>query len=274
MADLDVYEFYKSQGTEITNDVMDFNGINGCYLYRGRNAEKGKHQSLDEQLLVVAPHEGIIPSEIWLKCRRKLLGNNQFQGARKAKNTWLAGKIKCGNCGYALSSLNHGKPGETYQSLRCTKRAESKSCIGITSMRTLDLENFIFSEMRKKLSDFQTLTANTMKTANPKLTELYAKLARVDTEIEKLVDTLSGANDVLLSYANTKVLELDGERKSLQTAIAELSAEAVSPEQLERISGYLDDWQNVDFNDRRQVLDGLISRISVTNEGVEMEWKI
>ena len=31
-ADLDVYEFFKSQGTVIVNDVADFTGMNGCYL--------------------------------------------------------------------------------------------------------------------------------------------------------------------------------------------------------------------------------------------------
>ncbi|WP_270481823.1 recombinase family protein, partial [Hungatella effluvii] len=36
-ADLDVYEFFKSQGTVIVNDAADFTGMNGCYLYQGRD---------------------------------------------------------------------------------------------------------------------------------------------------------------------------------------------------------------------------------------------
>ena len=35
-ADLDVYEFFKSQGAVLVNDVADFTGMNGCYLYQGR----------------------------------------------------------------------------------------------------------------------------------------------------------------------------------------------------------------------------------------------
>jgi hypothetical protein len=53
-----------------------------------------------------------------------------------------------------------------------------------------------------------------------------------------------------------------------------MTAEAVSPEQIERISGYLDDWGNVDFEDRRLVADGLISTIKATSESVHIEWKI
>ena len=53
-------------------------------------------------MLVLAPHEGIGPSDTWLTCRKKLMNNMKIQAARIATHTWLAGKIKCGNCGYAL----------------------------------------------------------------------------------------------------------------------------------------------------------------------------
>jgi len=53
-----------------------------------------------------------------------------------------------------------------------------------------------------------------------------------------------------------------------------MTAEAVSPEQMARISGYLDDWDNVTFDDRRLVVDGLISQIMATSESVKIEWKI
>ena len=65
-ADLDVYEFFKSQGTMIVNDAADFTGMNGCYLYQGRDVKPDKLHSLKDQMLVLAPHEGIVPSEIWL----------------------------------------------------------------------------------------------------------------------------------------------------------------------------------------------------------------
>ena len=42
---------------------------------------------------------------------------------RKATHTWLAGKIKCGNCGYALMSI-YNPSGKQY--LRCTKRLDNK----------------------------------------------------------------------------------------------------------------------------------------------------
>ena len=272
-ADLDFYEFFKSQGAAIVNDAADFAGINGCYLYQGRDVTERKHSNLRDQILVVAPHEGLVSSDIWLACRRKLMGNSTVGPgtSKKAKKTWLAGKIKCGRCGAGLMCLD--SPTSAHQYFRCRKRADNKSCDGCGTLRVRQVEESIYGEMVKKLREFQTLTGGGSVKANPKLTALNVELAQVEAEIEKLLNTLTGANAVLLSYANGKIEELDAKRQSLLITIAGMTAEAVSPEQMERISDYLDDWDNTDFDERRFVVDGLISSIKATSEIVHIEWK-
>jgi len=76
------------------------------------------------------------------------------------------------------------------------------------------------------------------------------------------------------TYANTKIEELDTKRQSLSKAIADMSAEAVSPEHIKRISGYLQDWDNISFEDRRLVVDGMISKIQATGENLQIAWKV
>ena len=270
-ADLDVYEFFKSQGTIIVNDAADFTGMNGCYLYQGRDVKPSKKNDLKDQMLVLAPHEGIVPSDIWLTCRKKLMNNMKIQSARKATHTWLAGKIKCGKCGYALMSAHSN--GILY--LRCTVHADSKACPGCGCVKLHELEAVVYGAMVKKLKDFKTLTGrNKAAKISPKLTAKRLELAQVESEIEKLLDTLTGASPVLLSYANSKIEELDARRQSIANEIAKLSADAVPMEKMESISGYLDDWENVSFEDKRQVVDALITVIRATNEKVEIEWKI
>ena len=65
-----------------------FDGIHGCYLYQGRDAQTDKLQNLKGHMLVVAPHEGLVSSEQWLNCRIKLMRNKTIQANRKAVNTW------------------------------------------------------------------------------------------------------------------------------------------------------------------------------------------
>ena len=83
--------------------------------------KEDKDKSLKDQILVIAPHEGFVSADVWLRCRKKLMTNTTFQNGRKARNTWLAGKIKCGKCGYALKTT-HNPAG--YEYLRCSKRAD------------------------------------------------------------------------------------------------------------------------------------------------------
>lgn len=100
------------------------------------------------------------------------------------------------------------------------------------------------------------------------------ELAHVDGEIEKLVDSLTGANNVLLSYVNVKIAELDGRKQELVKRIADLTVETISPEQVSQISGYLDTWDSVSFDDKRRVVDLMITTIDATSETLNITWKI
>ena len=37
---------------------------------------------------------------------------------------------------------------------------------------------------------------------------------------------------------------------------------------------YLDNWDSIDFDDKRKAADGLISTIKATSDRVQIEWKI
>ena len=213
--------------------------MNGCYLYQGRDVKASKKNDLKDQMLVLAPHEGIVPSDTWLTCRKKLMNNMKIQSARKATHTWLAGKIKCGNCGYALMSI-YNPSGK-----RCSSAARNgwtiKAVLGCAKVTTSELEAVVYQQMVKKLAELQDADRKKKAAkANPKITALQVELAHVDSEIEKLVDSLTGANNVLFSYVNVKIAELDGRKQELLARIAELTVEAISPEQVSQISGYLD----------------------------------
>jgi DNA invertase Pin-like site-specific DNA recombinase len=270
-ADLDLYEFFKAQGAVIKNDAADFNGMNGCYLIQGRDVAESKKYSLKDQMLVVAPHEGLVPSETWLAVRKRFMSNINHGGNRKARHTWLAGKIKCGRCGMALVINGHY---QTTPYFRCKKRLDTMSCEGCGTLRVREVEQFIYTEMLKKMGEFQTLTGGNFTKANPKITALNVELAQVETEIEILLETLTGANHTLLAYANSKIEELDARRQGIMAAIADKNAEAVSPERIKSISNHLENWNAAAFEDKRQVVDGLMTKILATSENVQIEWLI
>lgn len=99
-ADINTFRFFKDQKSNVINPPEDFNGEMSLYLFSGKNKNR-KTWDLSDQNVVVAPHQGIVDSETWLICRKKLLANHQIKTC-KAKNSFLSGKIKCGYCGYSL----------------------------------------------------------------------------------------------------------------------------------------------------------------------------
>ena len=136
------------------------------------------------------------------------------------------------------------------------------------------MEQHVFERMVDKMAEFQTLTGGTMAKANPKLTSLKVEMTKVESEIEKLLDTLTGANPTLLTYANRKIETLDADRQSLAKQIADMDADVISPQNLTRLSRYLEDWDNVNFDDRRHVVNGMISLIHAGGGFVNIAWKI
>ena len=262
-ADMDIYEYFKAQGVKIESPPEMFTGDNSCYLYQGREGE--------EQILVIAPHQGRIPSSLWLTVQRKLSQNTSFQNGRKCHNTWLAGKIKCGRCGYALVGLR-AQNGVTY--LRCKQRADNGSCEGAGTLTAQSMESFVYGEMVEKMRKYHTLKGGKEPGYNPKLTAARVALAKTESEIEKLLDTLSGANPLLLQYANNRIEELDAERQKQLKLVADLTANSVSDTQIDCITNYLNDWESVSFDDKRKVVDILIFHIDATSESVTIHWKI
>lgn len=154
------------------------------------------------------------------------------------------------------------------------QRAENGSCEGAGTLTAQSMEAFVYGEMVKKMQKFHTLKGGKEQSYNPKLTAARVSLAKTESEIEKLLDTLSGANPLLLQYANNRIEELDAERQKQLKLVADLTANSVSASQIDSITGYLDDWESVSFDDKRKVVDILISQIDATSESVTIHWKI
>ncbi len=73
---------------------------------------------------------------------------------------------------------------------------------------------------------------------------------------------------------NVKIAELDSRKQALVKEIAELTADTISPEQVQQISGYLDTWETVSFDDKRRVLDLLVTTVEATSDKMNITWKI
>ena len=265
-ADLAVYRFFRDRGTVIVNDPGDFIGTNGCYHYKGR---KFAHAPQEGDYLVLAPHEGSIPADLWLKCRAKCAEGQQVRPRQKAKNTWLAGKIKCGVCGYALVDKRY--PASDSRYLQCSGKMNSGDCKGGGTIYTDEIEGIIGDEIRQKLTQLGTLVKCKAKSVDSDLPEQNAQLAQVEREIAALLERLPEADGVLLRYIKQRIEELDGKKRELTERISRHQRREEGGTEIGDPSAL---WGMLNFDDKRQVVEHLIRVIRVTGDHVRIEWRI
>lgn len=264
-ADVAVYRFFKSQGVKICDPVSDFTGRYGCYLYKGAGAV-GRN-SLEGRELVLAPHEGLIPPKIWLACRRRCLDGRQPVRSGKAKNSWLAGKVRCGNCGYALTVRRSGTKWGRY--FVCSKTA----CGGTGCTAYADvLEEYVEGVVKEELAGFSGVYPVGGRAVQRRDDEKEMRLVQIREEIDALLVRVAEADEVLLRYINERIVGLEAEKCRVQGEM-----EAADVAAAKREGRYMDlagMWDRVSFEDRRVVAEVLFKEICIADGRIEIMWRI
>lgn len=268
MADVNVYMFFKQQGANLCNPIEDFDGMHGCYLFTGENTNR-KTWDLEGQNVVIAPHNGFIPSDIWLTCRKKLLGNHQIKTC-KAKNSWLAGKVKCGCCGYAMTiKKSKTKAGRYFV---CSGRANKICDTPMPTIYADEFEKLIEGRITEKLTNI-VIKPKAESIGNNEIVKLRADILNIENSIDTLIDKLTEADSTTASYINQKIKKLDSEKTELLQQISRLEeAESKLPD-FKALTNVMSVWDKLSFDDKRDVVQLIIDRITVFPDRVEIVWK-
>lgn len=272
-ADMDIYNFFKSQGSILINPVSEFIGTNGLFLFKGRNADGSKKKQYDlvNREVVIAPHEGLVDSRIWLKCRRKIMNNRQSAEVRGAKNSWLVGKIKCKKCGYAYVVTKNSSGTRYFQ---CSGARYVIKCPGIgKTIYAEEFESYIYGEMKKELTKLEYLSPEKKNEKALLVSSYEMEIAEKDKEISALLDKLVFANDTLTSYINQRVQELDKSKREISEKMLHLSNSELS-KNIEKITDYVEKWDDLSTTDKQKIVDILIKVIYIGDEEIEIEWNI
>ena len=86
-----------------------------------------------------------------------------------------------------------------------------------------DVERVILGEIKEKLSTFKSLSKNQGAITNPKVNDLKIREREIDNEIETLMEKLMDANDVLMTYINKRIVELDSMKKEILSELNTLT---------------------------------------------------
>lgn len=285
-----IYEWYLSGASlkAITDKLQDAGYTN---KYSNYNSWSSVRNILENEtyigrlhfgdVVVDHAHEAIITEEqfnaaqILRGKRREQFGSHAFQSKHV-----LTGLLFCGHCGGRYYLRNTGK----YSYYACYSRTKQmKNMIKDPNCqnkiwRAQDLKPIIEEKILALLRNPQIaeeLAAGKPKAAAPvsKNTDIERRIREIDRQIGKLME-LYQQDDIPPELLGEKINRLYSEKTALENSIAPVEETNAMPLDLvaELITNAAEIWDFADENQKRRILQSLISRIVLTDDQVDIEW--
>ncbi len=275
-ADSDVYGYYDRHGVQMVTDVSLFTGEYGAQLY-GHTRHDPHSLDWSDMKLVLLTHPGIVDSDIWLRCQRKLEKNRQIGNSVSNPTSWLAGKVVCGKCGHTMTTIKGkiNKSGGMRRYFNCTGRSHKKTCTGPkVTVYAEDLENMVCECISAKLADLKEINRTSGKGDTAKVNELKLKIKAIEKSERQLLDTMlaGGFNDDLLALANQKATQLKRDRLALYDRIEDLMSKE---DETDVVVNLAKSWRTAGYKRKKAVAMIMIHKIMISEDGsTKVLWNI
>jgi site-specific DNA recombinase len=275
-ADSDVYDYYDRHGVQMVTDVSLFTGEYGAQLY-GHTKHDPSSPDWSDMKLVLLTHPGIVDSDIWLRCQRKLEKNRQIGNSVSNPTSWLAGKVICEKCGHTMTTIKGkaNKSGEIRRYFNCTGRSHKKTCTGPkVTIYAEDLENMVYECISAKLADLKEMNRTTKRGDTAEVNELKLKIKAIEKSEKQLLDTMlaGGFNDDLLALANQKATQLKRDRLALYERIEDLKSR---DDETDVVVNLAKSWKTADYKRKKAVAMIMIHKIVISEDGsTKVLWNI
>ncbi len=274
-ADSDVYDYYDRHGVQMVTDLSMFTGENGAQLY-GHTKHNPESSDWSDMKLVLLSHPGLVDSDIWLKCQRKLEKNKQIGNSVSNRTSWLAGKVICEKCGHTMTTVK-GKPnkdGEIRRYFNCTGKTHKRTCAGPkVTIYAEDLENMVYDCISEKLADLKGVSRAARKDTG-EANDLKLRIKAIEKAEQQLMDTMlaGGFNEDLLALANQKATQLKRDKQALYDRLDDLKSR---DDETDVVVNLAKSWRTADYNRRKAVVGIMIHKIVISEDGgAKILWNI
>lgn len=248
----EIFRYYRGRGCRISDPPEAFTQGRGCYLY-GKDAGG---------TLTLAPHPGLVPAELFLRCQRRLDGNVQIANRRPSRLTWLAGLLVCADCGHSVVPKDSG--GGRYRYLCCTGRLNLGCCRAGSLGRPEEVE----AAVERRI--FAWAQRHADAAAPPELGRgdalRQAQMLETEEKIRRLVDLAAESSEVTVSYLNEKLTQLEAERRALAQPSPGVAA-GWSVGDLPRL------WPSLSPARKRQAAGLLVKQVRLSPAAIELVWR-
>lgn len=262
-ADELLYDYLTAAGYTISNGREDFDGEHGmCLFFKNKN--RNQATEISDQVAVVGLHKPIISSEQFIRVQKILNAKAPAHGKR-SERTFLAGLIKCKECGHSFGVKYTARGKREYAYYRCRGRESRGVCGNDIFIPAHEIEDFVVQGCLAHLSGMD-LSTEKPKTINSFLPT--AEVEQLKTQIQNLIDNIGKGNAVVDSLLTEKITALQRRLDSITSSVREAAPEPeISSESVKWLIGQLGDFSKIDMSHKIDVMRSIIKFITIDRSG-------
>lgn len=256
-----IYAYYSAKGAIIYNDVTEFRGEFASIMIGKRTSNERKYTNMQDHLLVISSHKGVIEGEQFLSCQFRMDNNRQVRNTGKGKLTWLSGLLHCKECGYSLRVIEDKRYNRKH--LSCSGRSNLHICSAIHSERIEDVEASVEAFLMKHFASQQSFPPTEDLNSRPQ-DKWVGEVEQIEHKIANLIQALADGNAISTQYVNAAIQKLDDEKRKILSRIT-AAASAV------HVDAIAYDFSSLDFEAKKRTAAALLKNVRCSPDRIEIE---
>ena len=299
VADNKIKDFFEKMNVTIyETGIEKCNGINGLLAYNKREELMGKTKSykdITEWIIAVGKHQGIIPSQQFIKVWNLIVNNKDKRCRVPRQNTSiLSGIIRCKHCGnYMRPRLRNTVTIDNKRnfSYLCVLKEKSRKrlckCKNINGIETDMIVIEKISELKLPtymlINKIKLLINNKEKKSDKRINELQTLntiLSRNKRKVEALIDKMAIIDGELIADITAQIKSIKSKNLEIEKRIIELSKETekeidkdeVTVLALNIINKYMGSFDSLNIVDKRLMIKSLVNTIESDGENIYINY--
>jgi len=149
IADKKLIDYFKNNGAE-THGIQNINGSNGIMPYN-RRKNNGSFNTIDNWIISVGEHEGIINSYKWIKCQKinKSIKEKSSNRQCTSQEALLSGLVVCAKCGSSMAPRQNKSDKFHYRYYSCNLRNKAASRCDNDALNAYDAEDYVVKRIKE-----------------------------------------------------------------------------------------------------------------------------
>ncbi len=280
IADKNILDYFKKHNAEVFG-YEKINGINGVMSYN-RRTEKGSFAPIENWIISVGEHSGIVSSDTWIKCQmiaNEIKDSNVSNRNGTSQQALLSGLVVCKECQSSMAPRQNLGSKYSYRYYSCNLRNSNPNMCSNDSLNAYDAEDYVVTTLKSLTHDDIIKNYEELKKKNIIKINSKSKIANFAKEIENNKKSISNLvikmgyldNDPeLLEPFKVEIRKLTDRNNELDSLIDELSLSTGkiinTYESLDEILSTLDNFKKFydfieNFEDKKRLIRSLVKYV-------------